>query len=59
MALKEKFLILWILCAMLVAFLASHAMAVIVAGLENACAFAFVPALFVKLAAVLFGCGHS
>jgi len=59
MALKEKFLILWILCAILVAFLASHAMALLVAALEHACAFAFVPALFVKLAAALCSGVHS
>jgi len=59
MALKEKFLILWILCAMLVAFLASHAMAILIAGLERACAFAWIPALFVTLTGALCGGAHS
>jgi hypothetical protein len=59
MALKEKFLILWILCAMLVAFLVSHAMAILVASLENACAFAFIPALLLKVAAALCIGVHS
>jgi hypothetical protein len=59
MSLKEKFLILWILGAMLLAFLASHTLAVLVAGFENACAFGYVPVVAVKLAAALFSCGHS
>ena len=59
MALKEKFLVLWILGAMLLTFLASHTLAILVAGIENACAFGFVPAVLVKMAAALFSCGHS
>jgi len=52
MALKEKLLIVWILCSMLAAFLASHAMAIIVAGLENSCALTLVAAIASK-----GGCG--
>jgi len=59
MALKQKFLILWILAAMLLSFLASHTLAVIAAGIENSCAFAFVPAVALKVAAAFFSCWHS
>jgi len=55
MALKQKFLILWILGAMLAAFIASHTLALIRAGLENSCAFGFVPAVALKLAAAFWG----
>lgn len=56
MALKEKFLILWILGAMILAFLASHMLAFLVAGFEHICAFGLVPAVALKLAAAFFGC---
>jgi hypothetical protein len=59
MALKEKFLILWILGAILLAFLASHAMAIVVAGFENACAFRIVPAVLVNVVAAFASCSHS
>jgi len=59
MALKQKFLILWILGAMVLAFLASHTLAVIAAGFENACAFAVVPGVAVKVATAIFSCWHS
>jgi hypothetical protein len=59
MALKEKLLIVWILCSMLAAFLASHAMAIIVAGLENSCALALVAAIALKVAVAFFSCGNS
>jgi hypothetical protein len=59
MALKEKLLILWILCAMLAAFLASHMVAIVVQGFENSCAFAFVPAVVLRMAVAFFSCWHS
>ena len=59
MALKEKFLILWILAVMLISFLASHVLDCVVAGLQSACAFGFGLALLAKFAAVILGCWHS
>jgi len=59
MSLKEKLLILWILCSMLVAFIISHIVSFVVAGIENSCAFAFIPAVAVKVAAAVFSCWHS
>jgi hypothetical protein len=59
MAIKEKFLIVWILASMVAAFLVSHALGCLVAGLENACACGFASAVLVNVAAALFcGC-HS
>jgi hypothetical protein len=59
MAIKEKFLIVWILGSMAVAFLASHALGCLVAGVENACAFGFAFTVLGSFAAALF-CGlHS
>jgi len=57
MSLKEKLLILWILCSMLVAFIISHIVSFVVAGIENSCA--FIPAVAVKVAAAVFSCWHS
>jgi hypothetical protein len=59
MAIKEKFLIVWILGSMAMAFLASHALGLLAAGLENACAFGFGFSVLGSCAASLF-CGlHS
>jgi hypothetical protein len=55
MALKQKFLIVWILGAMLAAFIASHALAIIRMSLENSCAFGIVPGIVLKLATLFWG----
>jgi hypothetical protein len=56
MAIKEKFLIVWILGSMVMAFLSSHALGLLAAGLENACAFGFGFSVLGCFAATLF-CG--
>jgi hypothetical protein len=59
MAIKEKFLIVWIVGAMAMAFLASHALSLLAAGFENVCAFGFGFSVLGSFAATLF-CGlHS
>jgi hypothetical protein len=60
MAIKQKFLIVWIIAAIVATFLAFHASCLLRAGLEHAIACGSVsPALLGKFAAAFFGFWHS